>query len=375
MDYALSQLCEQVMTARANLQAIEIVGGGTKQFYGNPMPTNANIARIDMAGISGIVTYEPSELVITAMAGTPLADIEAVLAEKGQMLAFDPPRFGPTSTIGGVVASGLSGPLSFGYGPLRHYVLGAHLLDAQGRILKFGGEVMKNVAGYDVSRLLTGSLGMFGVIVQVSVKVLPVPMRDVTVVLELSEKQALERCAGLRAKAMPIKAAAWLSTAGSPVGQLAIRLCGAESAVEQAKLFFGGQAISPEDAAAWWDGFRDQSAEFFAKGPIWRLAVRAQTPALELGPTAFDLGGEVRWVAGSDEGAAADVQVDVQQMRNVASNAGGHAMLFRGNEASLVPSDGVFQPMAPAARAIVQRLKKEFDPKSIFNPGRLVAGI
>lgn len=366
MDYALSQLCEQVMTARANFHAIEIVGGGTKRFYGNPMPAQDNTTLLEMSSISGIVTYEPSELVITALAGTPLAEIESTLAEKGQMLAFDPPRFGPGSTIGGVVASGLSGPLSFGYGPLRHYVLGAHLLDAQGRILKFGGEVMKNVAGYDVSRLLTGSLGMFGVIVQVSLKVLPVPMRDVTIVFEATEAQALESCAGLRAKAMPIKAAAWLPVDGSDSGQLAMRLCGAESAVAQACDTLGGETLAPQAATQWWNALRDQTDTFFAQGPLWRLAVRAQTPALNLGPSAFDIGGEVRWVAADGEPSL---------FRQAAVAAGGHATLFRGNRPQDGSSDGVFQPLAPAAREIVRRLKKEFDPKSIFNPGRLVAGI
>lgn len=367
MDYALSQLCEQVMTARANFHAIEIVGGGTKSFYGNPMPARDNVTRLEMSEISGVITYEPSELVITALSGTPLTEIENTLAAKGQMLAFDPPRFGPGSTIGGVVASGLSGPLSFGYGPLRHYVLGAHLLDAQGRILKFGGEVMKNVAGYDVSRLLTGSLGMFGVIVQVSLKVLPLPMKDVTIVFEVNEAQALERCAGLRAKAMPVKAAAWMPEDGtSELGQLAIRLCGAESAVAQAREALGGEVLAPEAASQWWQSLRDQHSIFFAQRPLWRLAVRAQTPALKLGPTAFDLGGEVRWIAASGDPAL---------FRQAAAAAGGHATLFRDTESPAHPVDGVFQPLAPSAYEIVRRLKKEFDPKSIFNPGRLVAGI
>lgn len=366
MDYALSQLCDQVMTARANFHAIEIVGGGTKRFYGNPMPAQENTTRLEMSSISGIVTYEPSELVVTAMAGTPLADIQDTLAQKGQMLAFDPPCFGPGSTIGGVVAGGLSGPLSFGYGPLRHYVLGAHLLDAQGRILKFGGEVMKNVAGYDVSRLLTGSMGMFGVIVQVSLKVLPLPMCDATLLFDLTEAESLERCAPLRAKAIPVKAAAWIPSGIGQQGQLAIRLCGAQSAVEQAKQLLGGQTLDQALAIQWWQSFRDQTTSFFDGQPLWRLAVRGQTPALGLGATAFDLAGEVRWIKG-------DLQA--QAVRQAAQAAGGHATLFRSGETSPLPTDGVFQPMAPSARAITERLKREFDPKSIFNPGRLVAGI
>ena len=366
MNYSLSQLSEQVTTARAHMHAIEIVGGNTKRFYGNPIQGRDQVTRIEMSALSGIISYEPSELVLTAWAGTPLADIEAALAERGQMLAFDPPRFGEQSTIGGVVASGLSGPLSYGYGSLRHFVLGAHLLDAQGRILKFGGEVMKNVAGYDVSRLLAGSMGMFGVIVQVSIKVMPIPKRDLTVTFAVNERDALAQCAGLRAKAMPIKAAAWLpSAAGMNEGVLAIRLCGADSAVRQATEVLGGEALAADAANDWWQSFRDQRAGFFDERPLWRIAVRAQTPCLNLGPTAFDLGGELRWLA-SGEG--------FEQMRQVAADAGGHATLFRAR-ADDVPADGVFQPMAPTARAIVQRLKREFDPMSIFNPGRLVAGI
>lgn len=366
MDYALSQLCEQVTTARANLQPIEIVGGGTKRFYGNVSLPSDNVCRVELAGLSGVVTYEPSELILTALAGTPLAEIEQTLAEQGQMLAFDPPHFGAASTIGGVVASGLSGPMSFGYGPLRHYVLGAHLLDAQGRVLKFGGEVMKNVAGYDVSRLVTGSLGMFGVIVQVSLKVIPLPKRDETLRFEFNEHDALAFCNGFRARAMPIKAAAWLPSSDGTTGELAVRLCGAESAVEQAMASLGGQCMDTASAKAWWGAMRDQTADFFSSGPLWRLAVRAQTPELGLGSTAFDLGGEVRWVAGN---------MDTERLRDAAQAAGGHATLFRASDDVLVPADGVFQPMVPAARAIVQRLKKEFDPKSLFNPGRLVAGI
>ena len=367
MNYVLSQLSEQVTTARANMHAVEIVGGNTKRFYGNPIENREHVARLEMSALSGVITYEPSELVLTAWAGTPLSEVQSVLAERDQMLAFDPPCFGEQSTIGGVVASGLSGPLSYGYGPLRHFVLGAHLLDAQGRLLKFGGEVMKNVAGYDVSRLLTGSMGMFGVIVQVSLKVMPVPTRDLTLTFEATQEQALERCAGLRAKAMPIKAAAWLPAAdGAQPGTLALRLCGAVSAVSQAQDFLGGQALEPEAAALWWDTFRDQRAAFFEGKPLWRLAVRAQTPALNLGPSAFDLGGEVRWII---------TQEDETKMRQVASDACGHAVLFRTEPPAMRPLDGVFQPMAPAARAVVERLKREFDPMSIFNPGRLVAGV
>ena len=366
MNYVLSQLCEQVMTARANYKSIEIVGGHSKSFYGNQSVSDDEVFRLEMSALSGVVSYEPSELVLTAMAGTPLSQIEATLAENDQMLAFDPPCFGPNSTIGGVVASGLSGPLSFGYGPLRHYVLGTHLLDAQGRILKFGGEVMKNVAGYDVSRLLTGSLGMFGAIVQVSLKVLPRPLCDVTQAFELTQQDALALCENLKARPIPVKAAAWLPADDqSELGQLSIRLCGAQAAVSSAVTGLGGDSLGADEAKQWWDAFRDQKAAFFNQTPLWRLAVRARTPQLAADHSAFDLGGQVRWLVTQDE---------AQVVRDVAAGAGGHATLFRAL-ADQVPGDGVFQPLAPSARAIVKRLKQELDPKSIFNPGRLVAGI
>lgn len=367
MDYQLSQMCEQVMAARANFRPIEIVGGGTKRFYGNPSVSHEQTLSLQMMSLSGVLGYEPSELVITALAGTPLTQITATLEAQGQMLAFDPPAFGPSSTIGGVVASGLSGPLSFGYGPLRHYVLGLHLLDAQGRVLKFGGEVMKNVAGYDVSRLIAGSLGTFGVIVQVSMKVIPKPTLDQTQVFMMSEAQALAWCHGLRAKPLPVKAAAWLAQPDhEDSGQLAVRLCGAESAVKQAQKELGGETMPEESARTWWRGFRDQTHAFFQARPLWRVAVRAGTGPLALGPSAFDLGGEIRWVSAA---------VSPEHIRQVAQRADGHATLFRWVDVDCLPSDGVFQPMQPAATSIVRRLKQEFDPKAIFNAGRLLAGL
>jgi len=370
MDYVLSQMSEQVTAARANFRPVEIVGGGTKRFLGNPLSTQSQdkAIRLEMKALSGVIDYEPNELVITAWAGTPLQEIEATLAKENQMLAFDPPSFGLGSTIGGAVAAGLSGPLSFGYGPLRHYVLGTQLLDAQGRVLTFGGQVMKNVAGYDVSRLLAGSLGMFGAIVQLSLKVMPVPLRDQTVLFAVDESEALARCAGLRAKSWPVKAASWLPSAkeSGGKGELAMRLCGAQSAVKEAREALGGDLLEPELAGQWWANFRDQKTHFFAGQPLWRMAVRSNTPVLSLGDTAFDMGGEVRWIRTDRE---------AQELRTRASEAGGHATLFRWDGEQPVPPNGVFQPLGATTLAVVKRLKDEFDPKSIFNSGRLVAGL
>ena len=365
MDYRISELAEQVTTARANYRAVEIVGGGSKRFYGNRAgKLDDNAFRLSMAGLDGIIHYEPSELVLTAWAGTSLEQIEQTLAQQHQMLAFDPPHFGGGATLGGAVASGLSGPASFGYGPLRHYVLGTRLLDAQGRILRFGGEVMKNVAGYDVSRLLAGSMGIFGALVEVSIKVMPEPVRDETCALELSEEQALDLCRGLRARTWPVKAAAWLPDSAVPgYGTLCVRLAGAAAAVASARQIIGGELLSSDEARLWWNAYRDQTHEFFKQGALWRLAVRAGTPALNLGQCAFDMGAEVRWLV-TDRSA--------EEVRGTATQAGGHATLFRPDAGAGVPQDGVFHPLQPAVYAVVRRIKGEFDPKGIFNAGRLV---
>lgn len=370
MDYRLTELSEHVTTARASYRPIEIVGGGTKRFYGNPMQaSDSNAFRLEMRELDGVVRYEPSELVLTAWAGTRLQEINDLLAQHNQVLAFDPPMFGPASTLGGVVAAGLSGPSSFGYGPLRHFVLGARLLDAQGRVLRFGGEVMKNVAGYDVSRLLAGSMGMFGAIVEVSIKVLPRPAYDITCLLELSEASALAVCREFRTSAWPVKAAAWIPSQWGPEsgnavsGVLGVRLAGAQAAVDHARDALGGEVIETDAASQWWAALREQTHSFFALRALWRLAVRAGTPALALGACAFDLAGEVRWLA-TDQDASA--------VRKAAEQAGGHATLFRCSSPGLVPADGVFHPLAPTVHAVVRRLKGEFDPKGVFNPGRLV---
>jgi glycolate oxidase FAD binding subunit len=368
MNYSLSQMAEQVLAARNGLKPIHIKGGGSKSFYGNPEPELAEGAvTLDMTHLTGIVTYEPSELVLTAMAGTPISEIKTVLAENGQTMPFDSPQFGDQATLGGCVAAGLSGPNSFAAGPIRHYVLGTQLLDAEGRVLTFGGEVMKNVAGYDIPRLLTGSLGVFGAIVRVSIKVMPIMRCEQTLQFDATEAQALERCKGIRALAMPIKCVAWLPNGQNENGgTLSIRLAGAEPAVKHAMNVLGGEALATDAARQWWHDFKEQQFKFFAHRPLWRLAVVANTPALNLGPTAFDLAGEVRWLA---------ADVAPQTVRDAATRARGHATLFKREHSEECPAEGVFQPMSPDIYQIVKRLKHEFDPHGLFNPGRLVLGL
>lgn len=369
MDFELSELCQQVMTARGAERPLYIRGGGTKMFYGEPGPAGIpGSAVLDMSAYRGVVNYQPSELVMTAKAGTRLDEIEATLDAEGQMLAFEPPRFGPESTIGGVVASGLSGPRRMAAGSLRDFVLGARLLDASGNVLRFGGEVMKNVAGYDISRLLAGSLGVFGALIEVSLKVVPKPEIEATTVLDVSESEALALFSAWRSLPLPITGTCWLRE-GEGQGRLYARLSGSAPAVQAGLARTGGERIAGDAASLFWNGVRDQTLPFFQQRPLWRIAVPPQAAVLDLGPTLVEWNGGLRWVAGS---RAPDAQSG-QALRDVAAGAGGHATLYRYDSR---PSDvPVFHPLQPALLNINKRLKQELDPVGIFNPGRLFPGL
>jgi len=251
MEFVLSELCEQVMTAYAGHKPLFICGGGTKAFYGNRHRTEVDgHSRLDITAYRGVVDYQPSELVVTVRAGTPLAELEALLADEGQMLAFEPPHYGPGATVGGCVAAGLAGPRRVAAGGVRDFVLGTKLLDANGRLLSFGGEVMKNVAGYDVSRLLAGSLGIFGAIMEVSLKVAPRPLAELTLCTRVSEAQALDSFGQWRSRPLPISATAWVPEAGSRLGCLWVRVSGAEPAIQAARQAIGGDAVDDGQALA-----------------------------------------------------------------------------------------------------------------------------
>jgi len=358
MDFVLSEMIDKVMTARASLRPLYIQGGGTKQFYGEPMPPLSNGARLDISPFSGVVNYQPSELVVTARAGTPLAEVEALLRSNRQMLAFEPPRHGLASTIGGCVAAGLSGPRRMMAGALRDFVLGATLLDASGTILRFGGEVMKNVAGYDISRLLAGSMGIFGPLLEVSLKVAPIPLAEETRVLELNEAEALAKLNAWRSLPLPISATAWQREEG--IGLLRVRLSGSKPALESARRTVGGMPVEDAQAAAYWEGLRDQTHPFFQVRPLWRLALPPTMPPLELGDMLIEWNGGLRWLDGTG--------VEADFVRKTASRHGGHATLYRYEGNPAVP---VFHPVAAGVHAITQRLKQELDPTGMFNPGRL----
>ncbi|WP_233237406.1 glycolate oxidase subunit GlcE [Bordetella sp. LUAb4] len=373
MEFVLSELCDQVMTAHAGHKPIFITGGGSKAFYGNHRPLRPQDGHclLDVNAYQGIVNYQPSELMVTVRAGTPLQDLEAELAAQGQMLAFEPPHHGPAATVGGCVATGLSGPRRMSAGAVRDFVLGARLLDAQGRVLNFGGEVMKNVAGYDVSRLLAGSQGIFGVILEVSLKVMPRPMEELTLCLDADEAQALALFARWRGLPMPVSATAWVPVPGLP-GQLWVRLSGAPPAIAAAQARIGGEAVDAELAAEHWTSLREHTHSFFGRDrSLWRIAVPPATPALGLGPTLMEWSAGQRWLSvganGDGDGAAT-----ADALRAAAQARGGHATLFRPAHQRDIPADGVFHPLAPGVAQLTRRLKQELDPLGLFNPGRLI---
>ena len=354
-DAALQRLVDQVRDAAARKAALNIVGGDTKAFYGNPVAGELLSTR----ALCGISDYAPTELVITARAGTPLAEVEAALAERGQYLAFEPPRYAPGGTIGGMVAAGLSGPSRAAMGAARDHVLGASLLSGRGEVLSFGGQVMKNVAGYDVSRLLVGSLGTLGVILEVSLRVVPQPVESRTLCFEMDAAHALQQINRWGGQPLPINASAWIG------GRLWVRLAGARAAVRSAAGLLGGDAIGEADAP--WCELRDHRHAYFSAAwaalehgaSLWRLSVAATTPPLQLpGHGLVEWGGAQRWLV-TDAAAEA--------VRECARTSGGHATLFRGR------GDGVrvFAPLSAPVARIHERLMTAFDPDRIFNRGRL----
>ncbi|MBK9244783.1 MAG: glycolate oxidase subunit GlcE [Burkholderiales bacterium] len=342
----LERLQEQVRAAVAARTPLHIRAGGSKDFYGNQIHGEL----LDPRGCAGIVAHEPTELVITARCGTRLAELEAALDAAGQMLPFEPPHFGPAATVGGCVAAGLCGPRRASAGAVRDYLLGARLLTGGGEVLAFGGTVMKNVAGYDVARLAAGSLGTLGVITEVSLKVLPKPVAEATLRLEFDEVEALRKMNEWAGQPLPVSATAWRD------GVLHVRLSGARAAVAEAQRKIGGSAI---DGAALWHGLREQTDAYFAgDAPLWRLAVPSTAEPLALtGAQLIEWGGGQRWLR-SDAPAS--------EIRARAAACGGHATLFRGGERR-----HVFTPLPLPVEAIHKRLKAEFDPAGIFNPGRM----
>lgn len=357
MRNIIDQFADTIRIAAERKAPLHICGGGSKEFYGNRI-VGQDISMLDVTAYSGIVAYEPTELVVTARAGTRLADLEAQLHKHRQMLAFEPPHFGAAATLGGCIAAGLSGPRRASVGAVRDFVLGVRMLDGRGDDLRFGGQVMKNVAGYDISRLMTGSLGTLGLLLEISLKVLPLPPMEMTLSLQMKEAEAIEKMNLWAGRPLPISATCFCNDV------LTLRLSGAEAAVHAAHIKLGGEEVA--EAAAFWQSVREQTHLFFQPGKsLWRLSMKSTTPPLSLpGQRLIEWGGALRWLI-------SDVAMDAGTVRAAAKAAGGHATLFRSNETSA----DAFHPLAAEMMNIHRRLKEKFDPRGILNPGRMYPGL
>jgi glycolate oxidase FAD binding subunit len=347
----------RIRAAVAARTPLRIRGGGTKDFYGQALEGEV----LDTTPCEGIVDYDPTELVITVRAGTRLAHVERTLRAEGQMLACEPPRFGEEATIGGFVAAGLSGPRRPYAGAVRDIVLGVRVLDGKGDQLAFGGRVMKNVAGFDVARLMTGALGTLGIITEVSLKCVPMPKSETTRVFQCSADEAIRMTNEWGGKPLPITATAYHA------GRLAVRLSGAAPAVEAAVAKVGGNPLPGNDrGAAFWRSIKEQTQPFFlaAAQPaatLWRLSVKPTTPYTDLGgEQLIEWGGALRWLHAND-------RADAARVRDWARGHGGHATLYRATDKSL----GVFPPLPDTLGMLHRRLKSAFDPAGIMNPRRL----
>lgn len=349
-------LASAVEEARATETALNISAGGTKKFLGHPADVDSQL--LDLSSHSGILQYEPAELILRARAGTRLSEIDKLLAENGQMLPFEPPHFGPAATLGGCVAAGLSGPRRAYAGAVRDFVLGITIINGNGEILSFGGQVMKNVAGYDVSRLMVGSMGTLAVILDVSLKVLPLPEFEKTCVLVCGSEDAIEEICSLSASPHPVSATCHDGK------QLYIRLSSTEQAVNAAIEKIAAEQL--DDQQQFWEGLREHKDPFYETGlNLWRLSVPPASPYHLTGTASLlEWGGAQRWMK-------CDAEVDVRKQIEV-----GHATLFRGGSTltdapKRVSSAPVFHPLSAELMQIHKRLKQSFDPGGLFNKGRM----
>lgn len=358
---------ERVRDSAAERTPLAITGGATKAFHPDAASGGPPAARLDLRALAGVLSYEPSELVVTARAGTPLAELEALLADQGQCLPFEPPRFAAGGTLGGMVAAGLSGPARASVGAVRDFVLGVEIVNGRGERLRFGGQVMKNVAGYDVSRLMAGSWGRLGAITEVSLKVLPVAPAEATLHFDCEQPEALARLHAWGGQPLPLNASRWVRDAGR--GQLFVRLRGARAAVEAACRAMGGERLDTASAHADWQACRDQRLPWFTRRPaqlaLWRLSLPQTAPALRLPAGVADplveWHGALRWVQAAPAHAEALCAQAVQ--------AGGSAHIFVADGAGLERPEGLFDLKDPVLLALHQRLQQAFDPVGLFRSG------
>ncbi|BBU30337.1 glycolate oxidase subunit GlcE [Burkholderia sp. THE68] len=339
------ELLGEVRTALNSKQPLRIRGGDSKSFLGRSTLGK----EIDTRRHRGIVSYDPTELVVTVRAGTTLQELEIILDAAGQMLPSEAPVLGGETTIGGMVASGLSGPRRAYSGSVRDYVLGCRLITGSAKHLRFGGEVMKNVAGYDVSRLLCGSFGAFGLLTEVSLKVLPRPRSVLSVGLEATSEAALSMLAKWRSEGIPISGACHIDDV------LHLRIEGGSGSVKAARELVGGDEVS----TSFWQELREFDLPFFKdERPLWRLSMPAAAPHIELpGRCVTDWGGTQRWLKS---------EADPLAIRELAQRHGGHATCYTPDV-----TDDPFHKLSAPLFQLHQRLKRQLDPSNIFNAGRM----
>jgi len=347
----LQQMVQQAVTDK---QTLRIIGGGSKSFYGRA----ADGQKLEVAEHRGVIRYEPTELVVTVRSGTPVRELERILAEHGQMLPFDPPCFSASSTVGGMIASGLAGPRRPWCGALRDAVLGLRCINGRAEVLQFGGEVVKNVAGFDVSRLMVGAMGTLGVILDVSLKLIPRPECEQSFVFDGVDAEALAWVREWTSQGLP------LSGAVLDGRRLIVRLSGSDDGVRAAAQCIGGQRFADREAGRWWRNLRDYKHDFFAdQRSLWRLSVPVSAPPINiLGDWLYDWGGAQRWLKTALQSTI---------IREMVVRAGGHATMFRGGDRQGM----VFHPLSPAVYTVHKSLKKAFDPHGLFNHGVLYPDI
>lgn len=380
MSHSISQINafqEQILDAVKNKTTLSIEGGGTKSWYGNP---NTH-TKLDTRAYSGILEYQPEELVITACAGTSLKEIEAALKDKNQALPFEPPHFGEHATFGGAIAAGLAGPGRITVGNFRDFVLGARILDGKGQDLTFGGKVMKNVAGYDVSRLLPGSLGTLGLLLEASVKVLPKPAATRTLRCQISQEKALKVLNEWAGQPLPLSASCWIGSAKGGDGELTFRLAGAAAAVKAAiplmSSLVNASELNTEVADNFWSELREQKISAFANlgadQTLYRLALPAACGPITISGAADEIvlewHGQQRWIKAPGDEAT------FKAIKSLVTTHGGHATRFR-QGANVDPTYQRFtllseQAHSKALEAVQERLRSAFDPAGVFATKRL----
>lgn len=353
MEQKVIAVIEQVLTAIKQSQPLKIIGGNSKAFLARKA---VGMEIINMADYSGVISYEPTELYITVRAGTLLGDVTQILAEQGQMLAFEPPKINDDTTIGGVVATGLSGPRRPYTGSVRDFILGIHCINGLGKELSFGGQVMKNVAGYDLSRLMTGAFGTLGIITEITLKVLPLPEFELTAYKKTSKQEALKIMSELSGKSIPVSATCYNAD------YLYVRFSGNEKVVKDCVQKFELEEYKMGEQ--FWRELRDFKLPLFnSEKSIWRLSVPS-TSNVNLGNDDYliDWGGAQYWLASNRL---------PNEMFTMAEELGGSALLFRGGDRS----GDIFQPLADGLFKLQQELKRAFDPHKILNPEKMYVNL